>query len=85
MTELATLIARARKYLDSAVLLTEAADYESSVSRSYYAMFYAVQAALLSKNLSYSSHKSVISSFGERFIKPGVFPREMGRQVNLTF
>ena len=48
-------------------------------------MFYAVQATLLSKGLSYSSHKSVISSFGEQFVKTGVFPREMGRQVNLAF
>jgi uncharacterized protein (UPF0332 family) len=85
MTEHATLIARARKYLDSATLLADAADYESSVSRSYYAMFYAAQATLLSRNLSYSSHKSVISSFGEQFVKTGVFPREMGRQKNLAF
>ena len=85
MTPIITLIARSRKYLDSAALLAESADYESSVSRSYYAMFYAVQATLLSKGLSYSSHKSVISSFGEQFVKTGVFPREMGRQVNLAF
>lgn len=85
MTEIATLIARSRKYLDSATLLSQAADFESSVSRSYYAMFYVAQAALLSQNLTYSSHKSVISSFGEQFVKTGVFPREMGRQLNLAF
>ena len=40
-------------------------DYESSVSRTYYAMFYCAQAILLTKNLSFSSHKGVISAFGD--------------------
>jgi len=55
------------------------------VSRTYYAMFYSVQAALLTKNLSFSSHKGVVSAFGEYFVKPGVFPREMGRELNRAF
>jgi uncharacterized protein (UPF0332 family) len=42
-------------------------DYESSVSRTYYAMFYSAQAMLLTKNLSFSSHKGVISAFGEHY------------------
>ena len=49
MTPIITLIARSRKYLDSAALLAESADYELSVSRSYYAMFYAVQATFLAR------------------------------------
>jgi uncharacterized protein (UPF0332 family) len=85
MTEIATLFARSRRYLDSAALLSRTADYESSVSRSYYAMFYAAQAALLSKNLTCFSHKSVISSFEEQFVKTDVFPRAMGRQLNLAY
>ena len=60
-------------------------DYESSVSRTYYAMFYCAQAMLLTKNLSFSSHKGVISAFGEHFVKTGVFPKEMGRELNRAF
>ena len=57
MKEIESLIERANRYLRSAELLLKGGDYESSVSRTYYAMFYSVQALLLTKNLSFSSHK----------------------------
>lgn len=85
MKEVKSLIKRARKYLKSAALLFEEGDYESCVSRVYYAMFYSTQALLLTKNLSFSSHKGVISAFGEHFIKKGIFPKEMGRELNRAF
>jgi uncharacterized protein (UPF0332 family) len=85
MNEIGALIAKAQRYLKSAKLLLEDGDYESSISRSYYAMFYCAQAALLTKGLTFSSHKGVISVFGELFIKTGVFPREFGRELNKAF
>ena len=48
-------------------------------------MFYSAQAILLTKNLSFSSHKGVVSAFGEHFVKRGVFPKEMGRELNRAF
>jgi len=83
--EIESLIQKAKRFLKSAGMLLEDGDYESSVSRSYYAMFYAVQALLLTKALSYSSHKGVISAFGEHFVKEGIFSREMGRELNRAF
>jgi len=85
MKEIESLLQRATKYLKSAEMLLNEKDYESSVSRTYYAMFYSVQAMLLTKNLSFSSHKGVISAFGEYFIKTSIFPREMGRELNRAF
>jgi uncharacterized protein (UPF0332 family) len=85
MTEIDSLIKRARRYIKSAELLLNDKDYESSVSRSYYAMFYAAQAALLTKELTFSSHKGVISAFGKHFIKTEIFPKEMGRELNRAF
>lgn len=76
---------RAEKALRSAELLLKETDFETSVSRSYYAMFYATEALLLTKNLKFSSHKSVISLFGEHFVKTGIFPSEMGRSLSKTF
>jgi len=58
MKEIESPVKRANKYLRSAEMLFEEGDYESSVSRTYYAMFYCTQALLLTKRLSYSSHKS---------------------------
>lgn len=85
MKEIMSLIERARKYLKSAAILLEARDYESSVSRVYYAMFYAAQAMLLTRGLSFSSHRGVLSAFGEHFVKTGLFPREMGREIHRMF
>ncbi|MGB2864515.1 MAG: HEPN domain-containing protein [Sedimentisphaerales bacterium] len=85
MTEIDSLVKRAKRYIRSAELLLNDKDYESSVSRTYYAMFYAAQAALLTKTLSFSSHKGVISGFGKHFIKTEIFPKEMGRELNRAF
>ena len=85
MKEIDSLVKRAERYIRSAELLLNDKDYESSVSRTYYAMFYAAQAALLTKTLSFSSHKGVISAFGKHFIKTEIFPREMGRELNRAF
>ena len=40
---------------------------------------------LLTKNLSFSSHKGVVSAFGRHFIKTAIFPKEMGRELNRAF
>jgi uncharacterized protein (UPF0332 family) len=85
MKEVKSLFERADKYLRSAKMLIKEKDYESSVSRVYYAMFYTVEAILLTKNLSFSSHKGAISAFGEQFIKTGVFPKDMSRNLNDAF
>ena len=85
MNEIVSLIERAKKYHRSAEILINEEDFESSVSRSYYAMFYSAEAVLITKELSYSSHKGVISGFGEHFIKTNIFPKEMGRELNRAF
>ena len=77
MKEIQSLLKRARKYLRTAETLIIEKDYESSVSRSYYAMFCSAEAILLSKGLSFSSHKGGLSAFGEHFVKSGIFPKEM--------
>jgi uncharacterized protein (UPF0332 family) len=85
MSEIPALLAKALRYLRSADLLFRDGDYESCVSRTYYAMFYCAQAALLTRDLTFSSHKSVIAAFGEHFVKTGVFPKQMGRELNRAF
>ena len=85
MTEVESLLKRAKKYLESADILLLSGDYESSVSRVYYAMFYTVQALLLLEGIVFSSHKGAITIFSERFIKTGIFPREMSRELNRAF
>lgn len=75
------LIERADESLESAKLLLDKEFYDASISRSYYAMFYATEAVLLTENLKFSSHKGVISLFGQYFVKEGIFPQELSRDL----
>lgn len=85
MSAVESLLERAHRYLKSSRLLISDGDYESAVSRSYYAMFFCAEALLLAKGLSFSSHRAVISGFGEHFVKTGVFPVDMGRNLSRAF
>ncbi len=80
--EVRALLSRATRYLDSAALLREDGDLASCVSRAYYAMFFAAQAALLGEGVSVSTHRGVISEFGRRFIQTGRLDRSLGRALS---
>lgn len=41
---------------------------EFGASRAYYAMFYAAEAALLTKELQYKKHSAVIANFNKEFV-----------------
>lgn len=77
-----------RGLLDKAQQSTEAAQslladnyVDFSASRAYYAMFYALEALLLTKNLSFSKHSAVIAAFGKEYIKSGVLDARFHRAV----
>jgi len=82
MKEIRDFIEKAEKFLTTAEHALDIGDYDSCVSRSYYAMFFVAEAALLTKNLSASSHKGVISLFGEHFVKTEIFDRDLGKALN---
>lgn len=85
MKEIKALIDKAKRYTRSAELLRKDGDSNSAVSRIYYAMFYCAEAVLMTKDMSFSSHKGVLSAFGEHFIKTGIFSKETGRNLNRAF
>jgi uncharacterized protein (UPF0332 family) len=83
--EIKGMMAKARRYLNSAELLRRNGDFDSAVSRLYYAMFYGAEALLLVKGKTFSSHRAVVAAFGEHFIKSGLFPREMHHWLHRAF
>jgi uncharacterized protein (UPF0332 family) len=85
MSQIQALIEKARRYLRSTELLIQDGDYDSAVSRSYYAMFYSAETELLKKKMAFTSHKAVISAFGKHFVKTGIFDKQMGRDLNIIF
>ncbi|MEM3086318.1 MAG: HEPN domain-containing protein [Halobacteria archaeon] len=84
-SDIEELVTKGRRSLDAARLMLENGHYDFCASRAYYAMFYLAEAALLTLDLSYSKHSAVISAFGERFIKPGVFPRNLHESLRKAF
>jgi uncharacterized protein (UPF0332 family) len=82
MKEIMDFIEKAERFLRTAEHALNMQDYDSSVSRSYYAMFFMAEAVLLTKGLTASSHKGVISLFGEHFVKTGIFERDLGKALN---
>lgn len=71
------LLNKAKQSLLAAETLFEKELYDFSAGRSYYSMFYLAEIFLLSKNLSFSKHKSVIAGFGKEFVKSGILPRKL--------
>ena len=63
------LFQKAERYIRSAQILATDGDFDSAASRLYYAMFYIAEALLEAQGLSFSSHKAVISAFGQHFAK----------------
>jgi len=76
---------KARDSLKGAKVLLKEHLHDFSASRSYYAIFYATEAILLTKDLAFSKHKGVISAFGKEFVKSGVFPEQMHNYLTEAF
>jgi uncharacterized protein (UPF0332 family) len=79
------LLKRADRHLESAALLLDDGDSASSISRSYYAMFYAAQASLRASGTDPASHRGVISPFGEQYVNDGPIEAEFGRHLSEAF
>lgn len=82
MNDIDILVEKSETYMQSAQALIGLKDYESAVSRTYYAMFYLTQALLLTQNAQASTHTGVNSQFSLLFVKTGVLPKEFGRYLS---
>lgn len=79
------LVIKSKRSLEAAKELLRHGDPDFSASRAYYAMFYAVEALLLTKDLSYSKHAALISGLHEHFVKPGLIDKEMHQAFHKAF
>ena len=79
MNEYKKLLSLSREELEIAALLLEREHYRTCLSLSYYSIYYATQALLLSQNLDASTHKGTIRLFGQHFVKTGQFSSEWAK------
>lgn len=76
---------RSNETLEDAKLLFANGKLFSSVNRIYYAMYYAVNALLLTKNLSSSKHSGVLALFNKEFVNKKIIDKESGKFFNEMF
>ena len=78
-------LGRAGESLADARTLFNNGSLYSTVNRIYYAMFYSVNAILLTKNLSSSKHGGVKALFSREFVNRGLVDRDYGRFYSEIF
>lgn len=83
--EVESLQAKARRTMAEAQHLFKNDFYEGSISRAYYAMFHAAEAALLDIGITASTHKGVHMMFGKHFVKAKRLPAHLGRDLTDVF
>jgi len=75
------LLDKSERSINAANLLLRDGYYDFAASRAYYAMFYAVEALMLDRDLSFSKHSAVIAAFGKKFVKTGIFDSRFHRSL----
>jgi uncharacterized protein (UPF0332 family) len=83
--EIRALITKAERSLRNARNLLEDGDHDFATSQAYYAMFYAAEAALLSRGIRRSKHGPVIAAFGETFVATGTPDRHHHSALHAAF
>jgi uncharacterized protein (UPF0332 family) len=68
--------------IETAKVLAEKGFWNSAVNRLYYALFYAVNALLVVKDISTKSHSATKSKFSLHFIKTGKFDKKYGKLLS---
>lgn len=76
---------KAERSISAAQRELEAGAHGFAVNRLYYALFYAVSAALLERGQTYRKHSGVRSAFHREFIKPGELDTEWGQLYDELF
>ncbi|OQY33140.1 MAG: hypothetical protein B6I38_03815 [Anaerolineaceae bacterium 4572_5.1] len=76
-----SILSKATDSLEAAKLLAEQGYYDFSASRAYYVMFYAAEALLLARGLSFSSHAATIANYGKEYSKTGDMDRKFHKYL----
>ncbi|MCU0425930.1 MAG: HEPN domain-containing protein [Candidatus Kapabacteria bacterium] len=79
------ILEKADKSLIGSANLIDDGLFEFAVSRAYYAAFYAIEAALITRDITTVSHKSIIVLFNREFIHTGIMPPGLNRSLNRLF
>ncbi len=83
--EVAKLLERADKALAVTKTLIDNGHFGDSMSKAYYAMFYAASAALIQNDVIRHKHSATISAIGQYFVKSGKLKAEFHQMLISAF
>ena len=69
----------AREDLETAHLTFEAE--RGANNRAYYSIFHTICAVLAKEGVAFKRHKDTLSYFNKNYVKPGIFPHDLGRKI----
>ncbi len=78
-------LARSKITLTAAQSLLEQYLLADSVSRIYYAMFYATKALFIRDNLAVKKHAAILSLFGQKYVRPNIIAPEFHQMLIKAF
>jgi len=79
--EIRACLRKALHRLKVAQSLHQQGEYEDSVSRSYYAIYHAAQAALLTEGLRAETHRGLATLFGLHLVEKGKLPKKLAKYL----
>ena len=85
MNEVMNLLQKARVTLQAAQVLFDTGFFEDCISRAYYAVFHAAQAALLNEGITPKTHSGTHSLFDDHFVKRDRLPRNVARTLRQAY
>lgn len=73
----------AKEDLQTAQLTFEAGQYRGANNRAYYSIFHTICAILAKEGVAFNfkRHKDTLSYFNKNYVKPGIFPHDLGRKI----
>ena len=79
--EILAHLRKAEHRLKVAGLLQKEKEYEDAVSRAYYSVYHAAQAALLTEGLRAETHRGLATLFGLHLVQTGKLPKKLAKYL----
>lgn len=79
--EIQAHLKKAERRLKVAKSLHQQDEYEDAVSRAYYSIYHAAQAALLTEGLRAETHRGLATLFGLHLVETGKLPKPLAKYL----
>lgn len=67
--------------LEDAKIMLKNGRYKNALNRAYYSIFHAIRSLTALDGFDSSKHSGVIAYFNQRYVKAGIFPKELSKII----